>query len=155
MALNILKLFTVDATGSPPDPTTATTSVVIPYPMDHITGAADSFVEHPDGMGSHFEMFDGTVQFQDFGLVQSMAGGKISINNTQPDMTADQVATIYTMYQAVDTAYYFTDGSDTYKVRFSRVPAGFTFHKQLIVFEAIGYSRYSFTLDFIIEEKLT
>lgn len=154
-SLKIFKLFTNDATGSPPDPDTATTSVVIPFPRELITGQASPIITHPNGMGSHFEMLDGTVKFQDFGIAVNMAGGEISISNNQPDMTFEQVTNIYSMYVTIGEYFYFSDSTDIYKVRFKRNPAGFTFFKQYIVHESIGYTRFSFTLDLVIEEKLT
>jgi hypothetical protein len=129
--------------------------VSLHFPENMITGNAPALVTHPKGMGTVHETLNGGILVQDFGIPSDLAGGTILIEDPRPLLTLAEVVLLQTMYNSVDTSFYFTDGTDTYKVRFKRNPAGFIYWKQYIVEEAIGYTRYSYSLTLLIEQRLS
>ena len=59
-----------------------------------------------------------------------------------------------TMYAAVDTDWYFTNGIDLYKVRFSRKPAGLKVYRNLL-WSQFGHTYYSYEIELIVVSQET
>lgn len=144
-------LYSIDATGTPPNPDTATTKITLPLPASQKQPNADSIFQAPEGRGSVIVTLGGIV-VQDFGIPTDLAGGRIFLEDG-PVLSAATKAALDTAYAAVDTSWYFTDGVNYYKVKFSRNPSGFHSWLNYILHNA-GMTVYSYQLELIIEQKV-
>ena len=90
----------------------------------------------------------GGVVIQDFG--SQIKDQRISISD-EAALSADTITTIKSMYEAVDTQYYFTDGYDCYLVQFSR-PNGFVYRRNLVS-SFYEVPRFDYEITFVVIEK--
>jgi hypothetical protein len=90
----------------------------------------------------------GGVVVQDFGV--QIQDQRIQISD-EGALSLATVTAINVMYIVSDAQYYFTDGYDCYKVRFSR-PNGFVYRRNLVpAFYGIG--RFDYEINFVVLEK--
>ncbi len=103
----------------------------------------------PDGQsndrGSVWQTLGGNV-FQDFGTVES--DGVISFSGTN-SLLASVQAELKTAYETVDEEWYFTDGYNCWKVRFSRQPKGFRSWRN-ILYAYHGKTYYSYEIQLLV-----
>ena len=144
-------LYSIDATGNPPDPSTATTKIILPLPTSQKQPSADSIFQMPEGRGTVIETYGGVI-VQDFGIPSDLAGGRIFLEDG-PILTSTVKSALDLAYAAVDTSWNFTDGINYYKVKFSRNPSGFHAWLNYILHNA-GLTRYSYKMELIIEQKV-
>ena len=106
----------IDATTSPADTSPAPASIAV-FGTDPVIPGRSTYESQASAVkrGSVFKTLGG-VQFQDFGTVV----GDDTIKIADTDALVDAVVTaIRTMYNTVNTEWYFTDGSAVWKVRFA------------------------------------
>lgn len=103
----------------------------------------------PDGndsdRGSVYQTLGGVV-YQDFGVNE--ADGIISFSALNSISSATRSA-LKTAYETVDGEWYFTDGYNCWKVRFSRYPKGFKSWRN-ILYAYHGKTYYSYEIQLLI-----
>ena len=129
---------TTDPANASPPPA----DLVVFY-QDPLFGTYDIFAGDV-GRGTVFKTLDG-ILIQDFGATE--AGNIISISETDAfDQTT--VDNLKTLWEAVDTQYYFTDGYNVWKIQFQR-PNGFKYRPNLPLREA-NYVTYSYEINLVV-----
>jgi hypothetical protein len=99
---------------------TAFTTSVTTLDQDPTHGEYDPAYEW-EARGSHLRTLGGMVH-QDFGVNEA---DRVIMLRDEDALTQATYEALKTKYEAVDTDWYFTDGVQTFKVRFSRSPRGF------------------------------
>lgn len=147
--------FAIYSTDASPngDYASATSYVVFPQPAYNAGDFGSSYKEEPlDGRGEVIETF-GSVVVQDFGLVSSEKGKRIKFSDVDA-LDAQTKSALEIMYSAVDTDWYFTNGIDLFKVRFSRKPAGLKTYRNLL-WAQHGRTYHSYEIELVVVSKET
>lgn len=91
----------------------------------------------------------GGVVIQDFGVVES--DGIISFSDTGA-LAGTTVSALESAYETVGGEFYFTDGYECWKVRFSRNPKGFKAWRNLL-FSYAGHHVFSYEIQLLVVSK--
>ncbi len=137
-------IYSIDATDTH-DPSTATTSVYLD--SDPIQGKYDPYGSAPD-RGSVFQTLGG-IFIQDFGVVDQ---DRRILLEDRDKLSSDTIDALKTLYAAIDTEYFFTDGYDYHKVKFSRSPKGLKYWRNLAAAH-FGYHLFSYEIVLILIEE--
>jgi len=129
-----------DNLGTPP-----TTNIV--FDQDPHYGTYDQASAQSD-RGSVIKTFGGVV-IQDLGVVT--ADEIISFSDTDAILQAT-VTALQTAYAVVDGEWYFTDGYNCWKVKFSRNPRGFDAYRNL-VFSEHDFHTFSYAVRLLVLSK--
>jgi hypothetical protein len=146
-----LFLYSTDATGTPPNPATASQRVGFHIPSDQQSLSPSAMIVPPDGRGTVLNTFGG-IYIHDLSAMTNMRGGKITFTDG-PQLTLDERNLLLTMYGLPEQLFYFTDSVEYFQVRFSRVPAGFRSWLNYPLLEH-GITRYSYSIDLVIWQKV-
>lgn len=91
----------------------------------------------------------GGVVVQDFGVVES--DGVITFSDTGA-LSSTTVSALQSAYETVDGEFYFTDGYECWKIRFSRNPKGLKTWRNLL-FAYHGTSMFSYEIQLLVVLK--
>lgn len=98
--------------------------------------------------GSVWPTLGGTV-YQDFGVEES--DDSITFSNSD-SLSQSVITSLETAYRIVDGEWYFTDGYNCWKVRFSRNPKGFKYSRN-IFYAQKGRTYYSYEIRLLVVSK--
>lgn len=98
--------------------------------------------------GSVVRTLGGSV-VQDFGVV---ASDEIISFSDEDALSSSTVSALSSAYETVDGQWYFTDGYECWKVRFSRNPKGLKTWRNLL-FAYHGHHVFSYAIQFLVESK--
>lgn len=102
-------------------------------------------VSEASDRGTVFATLGGNT-FQDFGVVES--DGVIIFSDTA-SLSQTVVTALKTAYETVDGEFYFTDGYNCWKVRFSRNPKGLKCWRD-IFYAAKGKTYFSYSIQLLV-----
>lgn len=144
-------LYSSDATD-PLDPDTASTVIEFPQPAWGVDPFDSEYEEEPaPGFGGVAYTLGGVV-VQDHGAPEGLSGGGV-IRFSDVDALDAQTYTALRNAYAQNAWWYFSNGVKTYKVRFSRDPAGFRAWRN-IYWASRGLTYYSYEIRLIVLEEV-
>lgn len=142
---NNFRIYSTDITPTvDPDSAIPAPATLIAFGEDPDAADYSPSSSNPD-RGSVWDTFGGKV-YQDFGVldVDETITFSGSVVLTQAVVTALKSA-----YETLDTEWYFTDGYNCWKVRFSRDPKGFRYWRD-IFFAAKGKTYFSYEIQLLV-----
>jgi len=129
------------------DPDSFTPATNIVFDQDPHHGTYEPASAQSD-RGSIIKTFGGTV-VQDLGI--AVTDEVIFFEDTDAIVQAT-VTALQTAYEVVDGEWYFTDGYECWKVKFSRNPRGFNYFRNLI-FAQNGFMTFSYSCRLLVLSK--
>lgn len=140
--------FWIYSTDASPESNPATASIKVQLDDPPIlNGEYDNFGD-AEARGSVHRTFGGIV-VQDFGILDTDRTIRITGTDALSQATVDA---LQSMYAAVATQYYFSDGYERFLVQFSRKPAGLRYWRNL-GYAHNGRPYFTYEINLIVLDK--
>lgn len=145
---NKFRIYSTDITATvDPDNAIPAPAILIEFDEDPESADYDPSAGNSD-RGSVWETLGGKI-YQDFGV---LATDEIIMFSGTDALSQATITALQSAYETIDGEWYFTDGYNCWKVRFSRNPKGFK-HRLNILFAAHGRKYFSYEIQLLVISK--